>query len=76
MKVSLASALGTCFGVKDAIDLAMDPESPNILYAAAYQRRRTAFGFSGGGPGSGMFRTTDGMVAEFRMRIDGTRANR
>tara|TARA_B100000686_G_scaffold354723_1_gene466660 strand:+ start:1240 stop:2124 length:885 start_codon:yes stop_codon:yes gene_type:complete len=26
MKVSLASALGTCFGVKDAINLALDPE--------------------------------------------------
>ena len=26
MKVSLATALGTCFGVKDAINLALDPE--------------------------------------------------
>ena len=26
MKVSLASALGTCFGVQDAIDLALTPE--------------------------------------------------
>ena len=26
MKVSLASAMGTCFGVRDAIDLAMSPE--------------------------------------------------
>ena len=26
MKVSLASALGTCFGVEDAINLAMTPE--------------------------------------------------
>ena len=31
MKVSLASALGTCFGVKDAIDLAMDPEFKSSL---------------------------------------------
>ena len=42
------------------IDVAMDPASPNILYAAAYQRRRTAFGFNGGGPASGLFRSTDG----------------
>lgn len=42
------------------VDVAIDPESPNILYAAAYQRRRTAYGFSGGGPGSGLYRTTDG----------------
>ena len=31
MKVSLANALGTCFGVKDAIDLAMDPEFKSSL---------------------------------------------
>jgi photosystem II stability/assembly factor-like uncharacterized protein len=41
-------------------DLAMDPMNPDTLYAAAYQRRRTAFGFNGGGPGSGIYRTTDG----------------
>ncbi|HAK57265.1 MAG TPA: hypothetical protein DCP38_17570 [Acidobacteria bacterium] len=42
------------------IDVAMDPASPGTLYAAAYQRRRTAFGFNGGGPGSGIHKTTDG----------------
>jgi photosystem II stability/assembly factor-like uncharacterized protein len=42
------------------VDVAVDPDSPNILYAASYQRRRTPFGFSGGGPGSGIWRTTDG----------------
>ncbi|HEV2690001.1 MAG TPA: hypothetical protein VGV35_15685, partial [Bryobacteraceae bacterium] len=41
-------------------DIAMDPMNPDTLYAAAYQRRRTAFGFNGGGPGSGIYRTTDG----------------
>ena len=41
-------------------DLAMDPESPDILYAAAYERRRTPFGFAGGGPGGGIYKTTDG----------------
>ncbi|MBZ5537573.1 MAG: hypothetical protein LAO31_16575 [Acidobacteriia bacterium] len=43
-----------------AIDLAMDPQSPNTLYAAMYQRRRTVFGFNGGGPGSGLYKTVDG----------------
>lgn len=43
-----------------AIDLAMDPQDPNILYAAMYQRQRKGWGFNGGGPGSGVFRTTDG----------------
>src|SRR5580692_7600778 len=40
-------------------DIAIDPQSPNIIYAAAYQRRRTSFGYNGGGPGSGIYRSTD-----------------
>jgi photosystem II stability/assembly factor-like uncharacterized protein len=43
-----------------AIDLAMDPHDPNTLLAAMYQRQRTGFGFNGGGPGSGVYRTVDG----------------
>ncbi|NNF26565.1 MAG: hypothetical protein HKN73_04985 [Gemmatimonadetes bacterium] len=43
-----------------AIDLIMDPEDPRTLYAAMYQRRRRAWGFNGGGPGSGIYRTLDG----------------
>jgi photosystem II stability/assembly factor-like uncharacterized protein len=42
-----------------AIDLVMDPHAPNTLFAAMYQRRRRAWGFDGGGPGSGIYRTTD-----------------
>src|SRR5712692_3902648 len=42
------------------VDIAIDRESPNTLYAAAYQRRRTAFGFNGGGPGGGLHKTIDG----------------
>jgi photosystem II stability/assembly factor-like uncharacterized protein len=41
-------------------DIAMDPESPDTLYAAAYQRRRAPFGFNGGGPGSAIYKTSDG----------------
>ncbi len=41
-------------------DMVMDPTDPNILIAAAYQRRRTPFGLDGGGPGSGLYKTTDG----------------
>lgn len=41
-------------------DVAMDPADSNTLYAAAYQRRRTPFGYQGGGPGSGLYKTTDG----------------
>src|SRR5207302_2025560 len=42
------------------VDLAMDPQSPDTLYAAAYQRRRTAYGFNGGGPYGAIYKSTDG----------------
>jgi photosystem II stability/assembly factor-like uncharacterized protein len=42
------------------VDVAMDPNNPDTLYAAAYQRRRRGWGFNGGGPGSGLYKTTDG----------------
>lgn len=42
------------------VDVAMDPSDPRIMYAASYQRRRTAFGFNGGGPGSALWKSTDG----------------
>jgi hypothetical protein len=41
-------------------DLVMDRSKPDTLYAASYQRRRTTHGFNGGGPGSGLWKTTDG----------------
>jgi photosystem II stability/assembly factor-like uncharacterized protein len=42
------------------VNLVMDPSDPNTLYAAAYQRLRRTWGFNGGGPGSGIYKTTDG----------------
>ncbi|HMO40789.1 MAG TPA: hypothetical protein PKC76_05865 [Saprospiraceae bacterium] len=42
------------------VDVAMDPSNPDVLYAASYQRRRTPFGFHGGGPGSGLYKSDDG----------------
>jgi photosystem II stability/assembly factor-like uncharacterized protein len=50
-----------------AIDLAMDPSDPNTLFAAMYARRRTAWGFNGGGPGSGLYRTVDGGASWTRL---------
>jgi photosystem II stability/assembly factor-like uncharacterized protein len=41
-------------------DVAIDLQSPMTLYAAAYQRRRTPWGFNGGGPHSGLYKTIDG----------------
>ena len=40
-------------------EVAMDPSDANTLYAATYQRRRQAFGFVGGGPGSALWKSTD-----------------
>ena len=42
------------------VDVAMDPRNPNVLYAAAYERRRTPYMLESGGPGSGLWKTTDG----------------
>jgi photosystem II stability/assembly factor-like uncharacterized protein len=41
-------------------DVDIDRSDPNTLYAAAYQRRRRAYGFHGGGPGSALYKSTDG----------------
>jgi photosystem II stability/assembly factor-like uncharacterized protein len=41
-------------------DVAIDPVNPKILYAASYQRLRTWWGYNGGGPGSGLWKTVDG----------------
>jgi len=43
-----------------ATELVMDPSNPQVLWAAMYQRLRTAWGYVGGGPGSGIFHSTDG----------------
>ena len=43
-----------------ATDIVMDPQDPQTLFAAMYQRQRKAWGFNGGGPGSGIFRSRDG----------------
>jgi photosystem II stability/assembly factor-like uncharacterized protein len=43
-----------------AIDLVMDPHNPRILYAALWQARRWPWKLVSGGPGSGIFRSTDG----------------
>ena len=43
-----------------AVDVAMDPRNPSIMYAATYQRRRRPWGFHGGGPGSALWKSIDG----------------
>ncbi|AUP77437.1 VPS10 domain-containing protein [Flavivirga eckloniae] len=43
-----------------ATDLIIDPENANTLYAATWQRHRTVAAYLGGGPGSGIHKSTDG----------------
>ena len=41
-------------------DLIMDPNDPNTLYAAFWHAYRTPWMLNSGGPGGGIFKTTDG----------------
>jgi photosystem II stability/assembly factor-like uncharacterized protein len=41
-------------------DIVMDPRNPDILYAAAHQRRRHVFTYLGGGPQSTIYKSVDG----------------
>ncbi len=41
-------------------DLAADAQNPDLLYAGMWQVRRYPYKFISGGPGSGLFRSTDG----------------
>jgi photosystem II stability/assembly factor-like uncharacterized protein len=43
-----------------AVDLSMDASNPRILYAAIWRAQRTPWTMISGGPGSGVFKTTDG----------------
>ena len=43
-----------------AIELILDPSNPNVLYAALWEAFRNAHMMSSGGPGSGLFKSTDG----------------
>jgi photosystem II stability/assembly factor-like uncharacterized protein len=42
------------------VDLVMDPNNPSVLYAGFWQVYRKPWELNSGGPGSGMFKTTDG----------------
>ncbi len=43
-----------------AIDVVFDPKNSSIVYAAMYQVRRQPWTFTSGGPGSGLYKSTDG----------------
>ncbi|PYX32642.1 MAG: glycosyl hydrolase [Acidobacteria bacterium] len=41
------------------VDVSLDPSNPDIVYAAAYQRRRHVFTLIDGGPESAIYKSTD-----------------
>jgi photosystem II stability/assembly factor-like uncharacterized protein len=43
-----------------AVDLAMDPSNPRVLYAAFWQAVRKPWTMESGGPGSALYKSTDG----------------
>jgi photosystem II stability/assembly factor-like uncharacterized protein len=43
-----------------AVDLAMDPNNPRVLYASMWRIRRTPYSMESGGEGSGIYKSTDG----------------
>jgi photosystem II stability/assembly factor-like uncharacterized protein len=43
-----------------AIDLSIDMKNPDVIYAAMWQVYRTPHSMESGGPGSGLFKSTDG----------------
>ncbi len=42
------------------VDVAMDPSNPEVLFAASWQRVRGPYFLNSGGPGSALWKTTDG----------------
>src|SRR5258708_17078319 len=64
MTTSVAPASGltvrTAFHVAGATDVVMNPRKPDTLYVAMLQRRRQVGQLIGGGPDSGLYKTTDG----------------
>ena len=43
-----------------AIDIVIDQNNPDVLYASLWEAYRKEYQMSSGGPGSGMFKSTDG----------------
>jgi photosystem II stability/assembly factor-like uncharacterized protein len=54
-----------------AIDVAFDPQNPNILFASLWEARRTPWSLASGGPGSGVYRSTDGGATWKRLEQHG-----
>ncbi|HXM59788.1 MAG TPA: hypothetical protein VN950_02960 [Terriglobales bacterium] len=53
------------------IDIAFDPHNSHILFASLWEARRTPWGMSSGGPGSGLYRSNDGGATWKRLEEHG-----
>jgi len=42
------------------VDISIDPHNPNVMFAALWEAYRVEYQMSSGGPGSGLFKSTDG----------------
>src|SRR4051812_275475 len=42
------------------VDISIDPTNPDVMYAALWEAYRNEWTMSSGGPGSGLFKSTDG----------------
>ncbi len=42
-----------------ANDIVIEPGNPRVMYASMYQHERKSWGYNGGGPGSGIYKSTD-----------------
>jgi photosystem II stability/assembly factor-like uncharacterized protein len=54
-----------------AIDLAFDPNNPRIVFAALWEAHRTPWSLISGGPGSGLYKSTDGGESWRRLEESG-----
>ncbi len=50
-------------------DIAMDPQNPDTIFAAAWQRRRHVWTLINGGPESGLHKSTDGGATWTKLRV-------
>src|SRR3989442_1502602 len=57
-----------------AIDLVFDPNNPHILFAALWEAQRTPWSLTSGGPGSGLYKSSDDGATW--KRLDGRVAER
>src|SRR5262249_32100555 len=54
-----------------AIDVTFDPSNSQVLFAALWEAFRTPYSLSSGGPGSGLYKSTDGGTTWKRLESGG-----